>query len=129
MRVIALPYSLVEGPYMKKITLLAVLLFSSLQAADELPAKDKSSGLIMGKNWQFVQAHCTACHSTAIITQNHMSRESWQETIRWMQKKQGLWPLGDSEKPLVDYLAKYYGAQLSGRRKNLPAHLLPTKNP
>ena len=114
---------------MKKFILISLLTFSSLQATEELPEKDKASGLIMGPNWQLVQAHCTACHSTAIVTQNRMSRESWQETIRWMQKKQGLWPLGDSEKPLLDYLAKYYGPQPSGRRKNLPAHLMPTKKP
>ena len=112
---------------MKKFTFLIVLLASSLQATDELPAKHQASGLIMGQNWQFVQAHCTACHSTAIITQNRMSRDSWQESIRWMQKKNGLWPLGDSEKLILDYLAKYYGPQTSGRRRNLPAHLMPTK--
>ncbi|WDE99383.1 hypothetical protein PQO03_16220 [Lentisphaera profundi] len=81
----------------------------------------------MGQNWQFIQAHCTACHSAAIVTQNRMSRESWQASLRWMQKEQGLWPLGQNEKIILDYLAKYYGPQTSGRRRNLPTHLMPTK--
>ena len=114
---------------MKTIMLISLLTLSSLHALDQAPKKDKATGLIMGDNWQLVHAHCIACLSTAIVTQNRMSRESWQETIRWMQKKQGLWPLGDSEKLIVDYLTKYYGPLPSGRRKNLPAHLLPTKKP
>lgn len=76
-------------------------------------------------NKAIVQAHCTGCHSAALITQNRLTRQGWLDTIRWMQDKQGLWPLGDQEEVILDYLEKYYFPQTSGRRKPLPAHLLP----
>ena len=76
-------------------------------------------------NLPYVVAHCTACHSSALITQNRMTREGWLNTIRWMQKKQGLWPLGDHETLVLDYLEKHYFPENSGRRKPLAKHLMP----
>lgn len=95
-----------------------------IQAATE-PKIDTASGLVIAEHWQLVKANCTPCHSAAIVTQNRMSRETWLETIRWMQKTQGLWPLSTNEKPILDYLAKYYSPNETGRRSNLPTHLLP----
>lgn len=67
-----------------------------------------------------VQAHCGACHSLALVTQNRMSRERWLGTIRWMQDKQGLWDLGDAESEIIDYLANNYGVtEPRWRRKPL----------
>lgn len=76
-------------------------------------------------NLPYVVAHCTACHSSALITQNRMTREGWLQTIRWMQKKQGLWPLGDHEVLVLDYLEKHYFPENSGRRKPIAPHLMP----
>lgn len=86
---------------------------------------DKDSGFVVDTGFELVKAHCTACHSSALVIQNRMSRDTWLETIRWMQKTQGLWPLGDSEKAILDYLAKHYSPTKTGRRKNLPTHLMP----
>jgi hypothetical protein len=36
-----------------------------------------------------------------------------------MQQTQGLWDLGDNEKPILDYLAKNYAPEDAGRRKQL----------
>ena len=76
-------------------------------------------------NLPYVVAHCTACHSAALITQNRMTREGWLNTIRWMQKKQGLWPMGEHESLVLDYLEKHYFPENSGRRKPLAEHLMP----
>lgn len=81
--------------------------------------------LVEGKNVDLVRAHCTPCHSAALITQNRMSRDAWLETIRWMQKKQGLWPLGEHEAPILDYLEQYYKPVHQGRRKPLAPELMP----
>ena len=45
-----------------------------------------------------------------------MGEEQWNATIRWMQKTQGLWPLGDNQKIIVDYLRKNYPPLEKGRR-------------
>lgn len=111
-----------------------VLLTAGLLAADiplaatEQPSAanplDRSVELSkMDAGEQLVQAHCAACHSLALVSQNRMSRQGWIRTIRWMQEKQGLWDLGAAEKPIVDYLERNYGVT------NMPWRRKPLGNP
>lgn len=95
-------------------------------AQDSIPApplitdgKDTETGLISAEGMEVVKNSCTGCHSAKLITQNHLSRERWEKTIRWMQKNQNLGDLGLNEPIILDYLAKYYGPLNSGRRKPL----------
>lgn len=87
-----------------------------------------NSKLPEGKGVELVQAHCSACHSLALITQNRMTRDRWLDTIRWMQETQGLWPLGEQEPVILDYLAKHFAPVATGRRPALPSHLMPPSN-
>ena len=76
-------------------------------------------GLAPGKGRQQVLDHCTTCHSTALILQNHMTRKKWDQTLTWMQKKHGLWILeSDLREKILDYLSTLQGI------KNLPSHNL-----
>ena len=78
------------------------------------------TNLIEDAGWVQVQANCSGCHSLSLVTQNRMTRSNWISTIRWMQKKQGLWELGEAEVAIVDYLEKNYGvADVPWRRKPL----------
>ena len=70
---------------------------------------DPKTGLVIDKGFEIVSAWCTACHSATLIRQTGMTRESWLETIRWMQETQGLWDLGAKEDEILDYLSKNYG--------------------
>ena len=81
--------------------------------------------LVDDQHVHLVSGHCGACHSLAIVAQNRMSKDDWLKTIRWMQETQGLWPLGDHEPLILDYLSKHYGPIAVGRRAPLPAHLMP----
>nr|WP_299382624.1 monoheme cytochrome C [Allomuricauda sp.] len=63
--------------------------------------------------------NCTNCHSAKLVTQNRMSREGWEATIRWMQETQNLWDLGNNEELILTYLSKNYAPQAKGRRQNL----------
>ena len=89
------------------------------------PKVDPQSGLVIAEGYNMVAAHCSACHSPSLITQNAMSRERWLETIRWMQDTQKLWPLGDAEPTILDYLATWYGPKTQSRRPALAPHLMP----
>ncbi len=75
-----------------------------------------NTGLVEAEGLPLVIAHCTGCHSGKLITQNRLSKDGWQETIRWMQKTQNLWDLGEDENIIVDYLAKNYAPSAKGRR-------------
>lgn len=77
------------------------------------------TGFIEDKGMREVITNCTSCHSAKLVTQNRMSKEGWTATIRWMQKTQNLWNLGENEDVIVDYLAKNYGPIEKGRREGL----------
>jgi hypothetical protein len=96
----------------------------SIQAEEKL-THDPITGFVIGEYYEVVRAHCTACHSAKLVTQNRMTRESWLETIRWMQKSQGLWPLGAQEHNILDYLETYYSPIAISRRPPIPNHLMP----
>lgn len=69
-----------------------------------------------------VKAHCAACHSLQLVTQQRMSRSGWLASIRYMQKNHNLWSLGGHEEALLDYLETNYGpaSEARKRRANLP---------
>lgn len=81
---------------------------------------DSLSGLKNGPNLMYVKAHCTSCHSAKMITMNRFTREGWKDKIRWMQKTQNLWDLGEAEPLVLDYLEQNYAPEpQQARRKNL----------
>ena len=77
------------------------------------------TGLIEAEGLMNVVNNCTNCHSAKLVTQNRMSAERWNTTIKWMQKTQNLWELGSNQKIIVDYLVANYPLKEKGRRKNL----------
>ena len=114
-----------RGRMTQSLGVFAAAAFGAAMAAEPLPT-DPASGLVMDDNWQIVAAHCGACHSTRLVTQNRGSRETWLEMIRWMQDSQGLWPFNEeTERILLDYLETNYGPAVAARRQPLPASLMP----
>jgi hypothetical protein len=93
--------------------------------AEDKTTYDSITGFVIGEHYEIVRAHCTACHSAKLVTQNRMTRENWLETIRWMQKSQGLWPLGAQEQKILDYLESHYSPIAVSRRSPIPSHLMP----
>jgi len=58
-----------------------------------------------GPNRALVEDTCTPCHSAALILQNRMPRKRWDETLTWMQEKQGLEKLSPEKRnKILDYL-------------------------
>ncbi|MCC5937918.1 MAG: hypothetical protein JJU34_11615 [Lunatimonas sp.] len=70
-----------------------------------------TTGLLDGEGLHLVIAHCTACHSAQLITQNRADKAGWKKMIRWMQETQNLWELGTQEEIILDYLATYYAPE------------------
>lgn len=93
------------------LVLSLVVAFGSTVRADEpSPATDPATGLIIAGGWEQVRGHCAACHSLRLVTQNRGDRAHWEGLLRWMQQQHGLWPLGEAETAILDYLASHYGA-------------------
>ena len=74
------------------------------------------TGLVDGDGLMTVVNNCTNCHSAKLVTQNRMSAERWNATIRWMQETQNLWDLGPNQDIIVNYLVTNYPVQDVGRR-------------
>lgn len=108
--------------FRRLIVLMILLLAGRLSVAADL---DPKTGLVLAPGIEVVSAQCTVCHSAKLISQNRANREGWLAMIRWMQETQGLWPLGENEVPVLDYLATNYGPVNVGRRRPLPPGLLP----
>lgn len=99
---------------------LALLLALSAGPGSNADAQQMEVELEPGDGSQLVAAHCGACHSLSLVTQNRGDREHWTELIRWMQEDHNLWDLGDAEEDIVNYLATHYGApELIPRRQPL----------
>jgi hypothetical protein len=93
---------------------------SNIAFSDSTIKYDEATGLVVSEHLNLVIAHCTACHSSKLITQFHTDRQGWLEKIRWMQQKQKLWDLGEAEPKILDYLSKNYSpVEKVNRRANL----------
>lgn len=77
------------------------------------------TGLVEAEGLMEVVNNCTNCHSAKLVTQNRMDKERWIATIRWMQKTQNLWDLGNNEEIIVNYLVTNYPVKKKGRREIL----------
>ncbi len=74
------------------------------------------TGLIDSEGLMAVVSNCTNCHSAKLLTQNRMSADQWNETIKWMQETQNLWDLGGNQEIIVKYLTTNYPYKKKGRR-------------
>ena len=108
---------------MTRLWFLGSILLLSMQAMADV---DETTGLIIAPGWKNVRAHCGGCHSHALVTQQRADRQTWLGMIRWMQDSQNLWQFQpDTETQILDYLAKHYAPEFTGRRRPLPASLRP----
>lgn len=70
-------------------------------------------GLPKGPGQEETYYACVACHSTAIIKQQRLSRRVWDEVLVWMVEEKGMPELDpDQRKLILDYLAEHFGANV-----------------
>ncbi len=69
---------------------------------------EEYGGLPAGLGREEVFYACQACHSLAIVKQQGLDRDSWDETLVWMVEEQEMDPLDPEErKVILDYLGTY----------------------
>lgn len=108
---------------------LAVSAWAQDETKKAEPPLDPLSGMKLADNWELVRTHCTVCHSPQQYLRQKGTQSTWSDTIDWMQKSGGLWPLDtDTRSKIITYLAENYGPDQAFRRAPIPGNLLP-KNP
>lgn len=102
------------------------ILKNNSESLTELMDEDKivdgihvRTGFVDDKGLMTVVNNCTNCHSAQLVIQNRMNADRWNATIKWMQETQGLWPLRENQKIIVDYLVRNYPPIEKGRRASL----------
>ena len=89
-------------------------------AASGTGEAEEFGGLPAGPGREEVFYTCQACHSLAIVKQQGLDRDSWDETLVWMVEEQALDPLDPEERKLIlDYLTTHYGRDSSKRRRKI----------
>ncbi len=77
-------------------------------------------GLPEGLGREEVFYNCQACHSLAIVKQQGLDRDSWDEALVWMVEDQEMDPLDPEDRKLIlDYLTTHYGRNSSKRRRKI----------
>ena len=81
---------------------------------------EEHGGLPEGPGREQVFYACQACHSLAIVKQQGLDWDSWDETLVWMVEEQDMDPLDPEERKLIlNYLATYFGRDSSKRRRKI----------
>jgi len=82
--------------------------------------------LVIAPGSELVVQYCIACHGPRQFLQQRGSRDTWRGLIRWMQKDHGMAALPEQiEDRIVEYLAKHYAPEATGRRRPIPPELMP----
>lgn len=95
------------------------------QAGQE-PSLADELGLAAGEGREDVAALCSACHSMAIVHQQALDRDRWDELMSWMTNTQGMPALlGEERKRVVDYLVEHFGPQARRSQPNAMNPMMP----
>ncbi len=83
-----------------------------LLAAAGASAQDAPEDLPDGRGREEAFYSCTACHGFAIVVQQGMSRQRWDETLTYMTERHGMPPLEGADREMVlDYLSDHWPAK------------------
>lgn len=70
------------------------------------PREERVEDLPVGHGRDETFGLCGACHAYKVVSNQGLSRESWDETLTWMTERHNMPPLeGDDRKTILDYLA------------------------
>jgi hypothetical protein len=84
---------------------------SGVTRGSSFDANDDYWGLPRTEGYEEVAAYCSACHSLAIVMQQHVTPERWEYLLKWMVEKQGMPALDPNEHALVKaYLIKNFSS-------------------
>lgn len=80
--------------------------------ASDVPTNPDFGNLPDTEGVEVVYYACTACHSAAMFTQQHVTRERWDYLLDWMVETQGMnEPPPEDRQVMLDYLTRHFGAE------------------
>lgn len=83
--------------------------------------QDTIDSLPAGKGQEETFYMCAACHGTALIKQQGLSRELWEASFQLMIDRHGMAKPDDADRTLIiDYLAEHFPPRRKGRGGDNP---------
>jgi hypothetical protein len=83
--------------------------------------QDTVESMPSGKGQEETFYLCAACHGTAIIKAQGMTRERWDSTFQYMVDRHGMADQDKADRDLiVDYLAEHFPPRRRGRGQDNP---------
>jgi len=81
-------------------------------SADTGPLNPEFGNLPDTEGVEIVYYACTACHSTALTTQQRLPRERWDYLLTWMVEAQSMnQPTPEDRETMLTYLTLHFGDQ------------------
>ncbi len=112
------------GGHLGRVLCAALLISATLGPAAAESAKpanqddDDWQGLPAGPGREEVFYVCQICHSLALVKQQGLNRDTWDETLIWMVEDQDMEPLEPEDRKLIlDYLSTHYGRDSKPRQR------------
>ena len=90
------------------------------RTASGIGEAEEYGGLAKGPGREEVFYACQACHSLAIVKQQGLNRDSWDESLVDMVEEREMDPLDPEDRNLIlNYLTTHYGRDSSKRRRRI----------
>ena len=90
------------------------------RTASGIGEAEEYGGLPEGPGREEVFYACQACHSLAIVKQQGLNRDSWDESLVDMVEEREMDPLDPEDRNLIlNYLTTHYGRDSSKRRRRI----------
>jgi len=114
-----------------RIVRLVLLLGLAAGRAAAGPADPPWAAYPQGNGRASAYAVCSACHSFALVAQQGMSRDRWDETLQWMTERQGMTELPKNLRAVIlEYLsgafpeppARRPAGAIGATLESMPAH-------
>jgi hypothetical protein len=84
----------------------------NLESSNSYAGEPNDQSSLEQQGLAFINARCTICHSSDLITQQQLDRSMWAKEVDKMIKW-GAPVRAEERKFLLDYLSAYYGPQRS----------------
>jgi hypothetical protein len=94
---------------------------SAAKPPREAAHHDTIDSLPPGKGQEETFYTCAACHGTALIKQQGLSRDLWEASLQLMIERHGMAPPDEADRALIlDYLAANFPPRRKGRGSDNP---------
>jgi hypothetical protein len=98
-----------HGWHRRCAAVLVAALLAGTAAAQQMRLYDEPEDLPEGEGRETTFYQCSACHGFSVVARQGMSRAMWDDTLKLMVERHGMWELEPEEREeVLGYLVEAY---------------------